>query len=76
MDEAHLGLVGSTSTLGIGAVTIAVLAIGILLSNSGIAAGCLRKGLLGLAEGCIEAGDVLLQEGTDGLTDQFGRHLD
>ena len=72
LDESHLGLVGGSAALGVGTVTVAVSCVGILLADRGGIGGI---GVESLADGGVEAGNVFLQEGADGLADEFGRHL-
>jgi hypothetical protein len=59
-------------------VTVTELAVGVFLSNNGSIVGVWRQRhrCLGLAKRCIEAGNMFLEEGADGLADQFRRHLD
>lgn len=55
-------------------MSIAVPSVGILIASQD---GRFIGGILELlANRCIQARNVLLQEGTDGLTDEFRRHLE
>lgn len=74
LDDTHLAFVGCTSTLGVGSVSIAVSSVGVFIASQD--GGFIIAILELLADRCIQARNVLLQEGTDGLTDEFRRHLE
>ena len=74
LDDTHLALIGCTSTLGVGSVSITVSSVGVLIATQD--GGFIGDILELLADRCIQARNVLLQEGTDGLTDEFRRHLE
>ena len=67
LNQSHLGFVGGSATLGIGPVTIAVFAIGVLVVHHSQA--------LGFAYGGIYTGDVFSQERGHHLTGELLGHV-
>lgn len=76
LDNAHLGLIRSTTTLGIRPMPIAELGVAILRPwdiDINIGGGIFVQLLIHRG---IEAGDMFLEEWADGLADEVGGHLD
>lgn len=70
LDHSHLVLVGSLPALGVRAVSVAVLAVVVVLPEQLVGVR------LDLGDRCIEAGNMFFEERCNSLANQGWRHVD
>lgn len=71
LDHGHFILIGGLPTLGVRAVSVAVLAVVVVLPEQLVGVRGIDLGDRG-----VQAGDMFFEEGCDSLANQGVRHVD